>query len=311
MIACTVISANYVPAVRVLVASFRRFHPAIPFYVVLAAEEHICQAVAAEGIKVLRPDEMEIPTLPALLERYTCLQTIIALKPAILRYLLARGHDSVIYLDADILVTASLAPLLEQVASHSLCLTPHLHPAPRSARREKIERSLLLTGIYNAGFIGIANHEESRRFVAWWEERLRTHNRKDKKHGYHYDQRWLDLSPSFVCDTHIVRDQGCNVGQWCLTDVTVTRDGSGYRANDVPLRFFHFSGFDPLQPEKVSRHAGRLKVSESGFAPELFADYAQLLRSAGWEQYINAPWPWDPPWPWHRWFTKSASQNRR
>lgn len=303
MIACTVISANYVPSVRVLAASFRRFHPEIPFCVVLVAEEEICRAVAAEGIEVVRAEELEIPMLATWLERYNRLQIITALKPAILRYLLARGHDSVIYLDADILVTASLVPLLEQIASHALCLTPHLRPAPSSALREKIERSLLLAGMYNAGFVGISNREESRRFVGWWEERLRTHNRKDKKRGYHYDQRWLDLAPSFVSDTHLVRDQGCNVGHWRLPDITVTRYGQTYRANDVPLRFFHFSGFDPLKPERVSRYAGDLKVTESGLASELFTDYAKLLRTAGWEQYINTRWPWDRRWRWRRWLT--------
>ncbi len=304
LVAGTVISANYVPSARVLVNSWRRFHPDIAFRVLLVAEEPVCRDAAAAGLDVVRLGDLQIPDLAGMLARYDCLQLVTALKPAILRYLLEQGHEAVVYLDADMLVTGNLTPLLEQVAGHALCLTPHLPCARATVSREKLERSLLLAGLYNAGFVGVANRQESRQFISWWEQRLRTLSRKDKKRGYNYDQRWLDLAPSYVGDTHLVRDPGCNVGHWSIPEITVTRDGDGYRANDGPLRIFHFSGFDPRQPACLSRHGGRRSVNHAGFAPELFAEYAKLLHAAGWEQFIDAPWPWPRPAFWRRWWER-------
>ena len=183
-----------------------------------------------------------------MLRRYDRLQIAVALKPAIVRHLIETGYSPVVYLDADILVTSDLTPLLEDVARHAVSLTPHIGPGRATAERENFERALLMAGTFNLGFLGVSDREETRRFLAWWEGRLRTHCKQAVREGFNYDQRWVDLAPALVSDLHIVRDPGCNVAYWNLREANITRDGDAYRVDGVPLRFFHFSGFSPATP---------------------------------------------------------------
>lgn len=295
MAACTVVAGNFLPFARVLAKSFARFHPEIPLHILLAAGEADCDAAMAEGLRIVRLSELRIPRLPEMLLRYDRKQVVVALKPAMLRYLLDCGYASAVFLDADILVTASLDPLFDDVARHALCVTPHIAPAPATAQRLRLERTLLLAGMFNGGFIGASDREETRQFLAWWEARLRTHCQFAVRKGIHFDQRWLDLAPGFIGDLLVVRDPGCNVAYWNLPERDITRDGDGFKVNGVPLRFFHFSGFDPALPEVVSKYAPELSLDRLTPTTELLRHYAALLADAGWAASATLSWPWEPP----------------
>ena len=52
---------------------------------------------------------------------------------------------------------------------------------------------------------------------------------------------------------HVVRDPGVNVGYRNLGERALERQGDSYTVNGAPLRFFHFSGFDPARPYALSR----------------------------------------------------------
>ncbi len=276
---CTAIAGNFVSLARVLTASFRQYHPDIPFYVLIAdTATH-----SIEHATTLRLQDLQIPGLNRMLIRYDRKQIVVAAKPALLRHLLDSGFQSVLYLDADMLVTASLDGPMEKVASHSLTLTPHLGPNTAGPDRTVLEQALLFAGMYNGGFVGASNSPETRRFLAWWEERLRTHCLEDVRAGFHYDQRWLDMAPAFVADLHLLRDPGVNLAYWNLPDFDST----------APIRLFHFSGFNPAIPNQVTRHQPSLRVDQLGPVAHLFSRYVNLLNEAAWPQTIHRPWPWD------------------
>jgi hypothetical protein len=290
---CTCVAGNYLAFARVLAGSLQRFHPGIPLHVLLADNQAPGETFQDTNVRVVRLGDLNVPGLRKLLLRYDCKQVLVAMKPALLRYMLESGYETVVYLDADMLVTASLDPVFQTVSGHSLSLTPHVGPAFAQAASNGFERTLLHTGMYNGGFVGVTNREESRRFLAWWEERLRTHCVEALRQGLHYDQRWLDMAPALVADLRLLRDPGCNVAYWNLPDLDVRAGRGEVLVGDSPLRLFHFSGFDPAQPEQVTRHAPALRVEEMGPAAELFRRYAALLDAAGWAETIRKPWPWD------------------
>lgn len=305
---CTCVAANYLSFARVLVESFRRFHPEIPFYVVVGDRREPGGLLGVEGARPLRLTDLEIPGLGRMLLRYDRKQVMVAMKPAVLRHLLEQGHEAVLFLDPDMLVTAPLDPVLEAVKAHSLTLTPHAGPKLTEEEGAAQERALLYAGIYNGGFVGATNREETLRFLHWWEGRLRTHCMEALRQGIHFDQRWLDLAPGFVGDLRLLRDEGCNAAYWSLKDVEVKRTAEGWTVNGMPLRLFHYSGFSPARPEMVTRHVPEMRVDGMGDAADLYRLYAELLQKAGWAETVDAGWSWDG---WRHQWRRVVTQWRR
>lgn len=294
MIAGTIVAENYLPLARVLVDSFRRHHPGIPIRVLLAGTEEACRAAERDGLDVIRPADLGLGDLRETFPGYDRKQILTALKPLLLGHLLSGGEPA-IFLDADVLVTGTFEPVLEEAERHSMSLTPHVRRPPPGEEGARLERCLLLAGMYNAGFVVVTDREETRRFLAWWGRRVETLCSGAVREGFHYDQRWLDLAPGFLDDLHLVRDPGCNAAYWNLSELEMTREGERFTVNGEPLRFFHFSGFDPSSPEDVTRHVPDWKVRDLGAAADLFRRYKTLVDEAGWEEARNAAWPWDPP----------------
>ncbi len=94
----------------------------------------------------------------------------------------------------------------------------------------------------------------------WWSERLATDCLVAPERGYFVDQRWMDLAPGLIPRLAILRDEGYNVAYWNLPSREVTRDGERYTVNGRPLRFFHFSGYDPDHPDRLSKHQDRIDL---------------------------------------------------
>lgn len=290
---CTCVAANFVAFARVLADSFQRFHPDIPFFVVVGDRREPQSVLGRESVRALGIDHLGIPELSGMLLRYDCKQVMVALKPAVLRHLLEQGFDTVLYLDPDTLVTAPLDSLIGIAQQHSLTLTPHVGPKLAEESDEQREKTLLYAGIFNGGVVGANNREETLRFLAWWERRLRTHCVEEVRLGLHFDQRWLDLAPGFVWDLYLLRDPAYNAAYWNLPDFQVCSTPEGLVIADAPLRLFHFSGYSPEQPDVVTKYLPGLAVSDLGDAATLFREYATLLRRAGWGDTSRDPWAWD------------------
>jgi hypothetical protein len=277
----TVVARNYLPHARVLASSLREHHPDVPFFVLLADRVGEELDPGGEPFEVIPIAEASVPDAVGMCFRYDRHHLAAAMKPFILGLLLDR-FDRVLYLDADVLILRDIAALLHSALDRSVLLTPHflnpLHDADRISR----ELTILRAGVYNAGAIRVSSTLESRRFLGWWQARLRLHCRHDVVRGLHGDQRWLDLAPAMFREVGVVRDRGCNVAYWNLMERSI-RDA----------RFFHFSGFDPDAPDRITRHVPSLTTGDYGAeASALFSRYAGLLQAAGYEKAKNAPYAW-------------------
>ena len=109
------------------------------------------------------------------------------------------------------------------------------------------------------------------------------------------DQRWADYMPSLF-NHHLLKDPGYNVAYWNLHERPLTcADGRIY-ARNLPLRFFHFSGFDPRMPWLLSRHQGerpRILLSEHPVLAALCEDYAAALDRAGFSASSQRRYGWE------------------
>lgn len=63
-----------------------------------------------------------------------------------------------------------------------------------------------------------------------------------------------------------------------------TKSSGRYAINGTPLRFFHFSGFNPRTPSLLSNHQDQVDLRDFGLISEILDDYAQDLLSQGYEE---------------------------
>ena len=280
--ACTIVARNYLAHARVLTASFLEHHPEGHVDVLLLDDmDHEGQR-ADEPFSITSPYEigLERAEFHRMAMMYTTLELATAVKPWFLRTLLERFDGEVLYLDPDMLVFGSLPDVFDSIRESSIALTPHLiHPLEPDGR-EPDETAILNAGIFNLGFIGVSR--DAGEFLDWWSRRLSRECIVDIQHARFVDQRWVDLAAGMFSPS-ILRDPGLNVAHWNLPQRHVSyRDGTWY-ANGVPLRLYHFSGFDPDHPEVLSKHQGldpRIAPSATRALTRLYEDYAGRLQRA-------------------------------
>jgi hypothetical protein len=243
-----------------------RFHPDSQFTVVLLDDE-VGEIDSGDGsFTILRIEEVafEPDQLEQMFLIYDVMELATAVKPWVFRHLLAAGAEEVLYFDPDIQIFARLDDLAALARRHAVVLTPHsTEPFPRD-RKRVTEADILGSGVYNLGFLALSN--DSRRFLDWWAERLLRDCISDPQRMMFTDQRWIDFVPGFFPHT-ILRDTTVNVAYWNLHARRLTGAHGSYTVDGKPLRFFHFSGFDPDVPYVLSKHMTDRPVSSSVKTP--------------------------------------------
>ena len=184
------------------------------------------------------------------------------MKPYAFAYLFeTHSFDRIFYLDPDIRIYSTWNGAIEVLQSANIALTPHLTGSLDDDKRPG-EIDILRSGAYNLGFIGISRSRGAAAFLVWWQQRLYDHCLVDLARGLFVDQKWIDLASGMFDGVSIVRDPGYNVAYWNLGHRVLSRSDAGYDVAGVPLRYFHFSGYDPNHPDKLSRHQNRFKVKD-------------------------------------------------
>ena len=245
---------------------------------------------------------------------YEALELNTALKPyAFRRFLTEPGVASVTYLDPDIYVFRPLDGVRQGLAEAQLALTPHLtRPLLGSAMPN--DRAILKSGSFNLGFCAARAEPKVVELMSWWADRCEFDCRVDLKNGLFTDQRWMDLSPGFVDSLAVLRDPGLNLAYWTIEGRNLGHAGEGWTVDGGPLTFFHYSGFDPLRPDLLSKHQDRVRVVGGSPLAELLQHYsAAMMRNgykascgrfpmpigpsplAGWSQGPCAAAPFAPP----------------
>jgi SAM-dependent methyltransferase/glycosyltransferase involved in cell wall biosynthesis len=288
---CTIIAKNYVAFARVLASSFQAHNPQGRCWTLVIDDFEGYIDPAEEPFEVVTIDDLEIEHFDRMAALYDVLELSTAVKPWLLRHLLgARGLERITYLDPDIRIYDDLGGVDRLLGEHRMVVTPHLtEPMPRDGRKPN-ETDILIAGAYNLGFIGLSGGADTDHLLDWWSERLETDCVVAPEKGYFVDQRWIDFAPGLVKSFHVLRDPGYNVAYWNLPSRSVRGRGDSWEVNGSPLRFFHFSGFDPTRPDTLSKHQDRLQLKDSPAVRRLCRDYAEELVSRGYGE--SGEWPY-------------------
>jgi hypothetical protein len=290
--ACTLFTRNHLPRARVLQCSLHQLHPEMELFMLATDLPGEGRATAGEAARtwmlgahdVMAPEQ--VTRLGAL---YSAMEYCAAFKPALIAHLLGLGYDKILYLDTDLLILNPLDGLIDALDDASILLTPHLLDPAAARGKEQAELEILLTGSFNTGFIGVSAGAEADAFLGWWHARVQTHGFDDRANGMFSDQRWMDLAPGFFGGVKVLRHPGCNVAHWNLHSRTVSQAGDRWLASGQDLVFFHFSGFDPGNPQVLSKWQDPALPLDPPVA-KLAGDYARALQEADFDGTSKTPY---------------------
>lgn len=284
----TSITSNYIPKARVLATSVKTHNPDAVFCLMLADQLPENVNLADEPFdEVFFMEDLEITTLEAWIFKHSLVELCTAVKgPTFLKIFETTDADKIVYLDPDIVVLHSLKELSKILDRHDIVLTPH-QVVPETTMDAIVDNEIcsLKHGVFNLGFLAIRRSDKGLRFLEWWADRLMKFCYDDIPNGLFTDQRWVDLAPAFF-DVYVLRDKTYNVATWNLSHRHVTSGMEDrLEIDDIPVKFFHFSGFD----------SGDQEVMLKKYAPEnsalfnLRKWYIEALERAGQDELGGLP----------------------
>jgi hypothetical protein len=270
----TIVGSNYLARAGVLRDSVRRWQPDWDFVTVAVDVEHADELGAAGVGEVRTAEDLGITqrdlTMMGFL--YNITEFCTAIKPAALLHLLDQGYENVLYIDPDTRLFQPMTEVVELLDRHDVVLTPHtLAPIPDDGL-DPTHDNIRSCGSFNLGFF--AGTEGARPLLQWWNRILRLGAGMEIELNRFTDQRWMDLAPGYA-DVAVLRHRGYNVAYWNLHERTLSgRDGS-YRVDAEPLVHFHFSGYEPATPWKLSKYIARprVRLADSSVLRELCDAY--------------------------------------
>lgn len=260
----TSFSYSYLNRARVLAETIRRIHPDWVIWAVITDKEPYGFNFDLEKENfdhLLLADELFGEETDRWLFGMDVIEACTAVKGrALKRIMTDPTAEKVVYFDPDIAVFSSVQSIVNLLDDHSIVLTPHqVDPEPRHSKQAIIDNEMasLQYGAFNLGFLAVRNDEEATRFANWWDDRLVDwcHDRLDM--GVFVDQKWCNLVPCFFDGVKILRDPGCNVASWNLSQREFVSDDDGnILVNGSLLKFFHFTKLGPIGDTMTRRYAG-------------------------------------------------------
>lgn len=237
---------NYLARARVMAKSLKRIHPDWDIWAVITDRPPAGLRSTALDVfdRVIRANALGYPNFAHFAFRHNLVEASTAVKGRMLRAVLREpGVGRAVYLDPDIAVFAPLDPALAAPGKGAIALTPHqASPNTDPQAITDGERTTMCYGVYNLGFLSVANDPTGHAFADWWAARLDEACYDDVAAGLFTDQKFCDLVPGLFPDVRIIRDAGCNVASWNLSQRRLHFDRTGtLLANGVPLRFYHFT----------------------------------------------------------------------
>ncbi len=290
---CTIVAKNYLAHARCLVDSFLEQHPTGRAFVLLVDRPDGYFDPAQERFTTVLAEDLGIPNFKAMTFRYTVLELSTAVKPFFLQHLFQNyEYDKICYFDPDIYFYRPLDEIWTALDTYAIVLIPHLL-GPLDDEFLPNELTILRSGAYNLGFLGLSRHPQTEQLLNWWQGKMHKYCVVAFEQGLFVDQRWMDLAPARFSSVYIHHDPGCDVAYWNLYHRRIEREDDLYTVNGVALKFYHFSGFSPDRPEVISKHQNRYTFQDLPLLKTLFDAYTQRLYAHGYERVKDWPYTYD------------------
>jgi hypothetical protein len=291
-LAFTICSNNYLAQAKTLGQTLLSHNPGYQFIICLVDKPSPqIDYSLFQPYEILLIEQVPIPDFESMVLRYNITELNTAVKPFIFKYLFARNTDAatIIYLDPDIQVYDRFTEIENGFVENTFILTPHYTNAINDNFQQS-EESTLNCGLYNLGFLGLARKGRVFEFLDWWAERLKDRCYNNLIKGWFVDQIWINFVPLYYEGAFIMRHPGYNMAYWNLHERKLDIQGGKYLVNaSYPLVFFHFSGYNLLQPESISKYQNRFSFESRPDLLSIFEAYRNTVWQNGHQQFMSIP----------------------
>jgi hypothetical protein len=285
----TACSNNYLPMAKVLFESLRRYIPEATLYLCLADQRLPSDELYPEGVNIIQADQLDIPQFRHFAFRYDILEFNTALKPFMFLELIARGHKGVLYFDPDIELYSRLDDILAELnGDTSFVLTPHVLSPNKDI---EADLTIMRAGVYNLGFLGVGWGSGTIEVLKWWASRLIYNCVVDIEKGIFVDQKYFDMVPGFLPNVSILQSARHNVAYWNLSGRSLEMQNDAWIVDGKELGFFHFSGFDCSNLNRLSKFTERFRDEKISRAlKKLMESYAGKVYGHGLDKAKAIPY---------------------
>jgi len=237
----------------------------------------------SSSVQIIGFDDIENPIFKNLRVYFNIFELCCAAKSFLIEHsIFTKGYSKVVYLDADIICYNSLNEIWLILEQNDVLVTPHVNsPLPLDANLPD-DRELINLGFINGGFCAVAKTYGARKCLDWLIEKV-THFGFYAPHiNLNADQTWMSCLPWFFPDsTTIIRNSGMNVAYWNLHERHLFKKNREYFCDDENLVFFHFSGYNEKNPDRLTMHTNRtFDINTEKIVLELIEDYKNQLAKA-------------------------------
>lgn len=252
-------SQDFLGHALVLIDSIQRFHP----------ESHIICWTKGELSLPLPPKTTQflLPVTDTTLSRE---------RANIILHALQSGYEKIIFLGADTELFA-LIPL-DQLDSSDVVLVPHaIKPHPDDGMAPATQ-DLCRAGIANADVQLVRNTDEAWKAYKWLSTTLEKHCFIDTSIGFVNEQTWISLFPALFERCSYWKTMQCNIATYNFQLYNMRKEAGVWQTDGGPVLLFHYSGFDPKNPNRISKFFNRI-VEPQGDIKDFFESYANRVLS--------------------------------
>ena len=288
-IVLTVCTAAYLAQAKALGDSLLKFNPG--YKLVIGLVDKLDGRIDGNYWKpheLIEVHELNIPQFEKMSKQYTTLELVCAVKSFYTDHLFKLYNpQQLIFLDCDILIFDSLGYIESELDNSSILLSAHItKPFPNDGHKPG-EKTILKTGMFNAGFYAVRNDENGKSFIDWWKERMVDQCYERPKEGLNADQKWLNFLPFYFKRVKNLEHPGCNLAYWNFHERTIEKKQEKFFANNRPVIFFHYSGYSLSYPDLVSRHQDRFNLKDNPALKELFELYHDTLLKNDHKKFLS------------------------
>lgn len=248
---------NYMTRFRVLLKSIRKYNPQSPVVLFTWGDNNV-----TEDVEVIHLEEQE---------------KIYAVQRGNMVANCLERHEKIMLIGSD---TEFFAPTNEAESilnQYDFAIVPHIcQPLPNDDFSPS-EHMIFAGGLCNADMQLWRRSHNTDKILEWYKERLKNHGHKNNRtEGFNHEQSWLNMIPFFFDNCHIWRTKCYNVAYWNFQLYNMHIENGIPVTDDGRLVLFHYSGFDPNIPEKISVYQNRYSVK--GELLQFFQQYAEKIK---------------------------------
>jgi hypothetical protein len=182
--------------------------------------------------------------------------------------------DLLTYMDADLFFYASPSPIYEELGDQSILIVGHRYPEPL--------RHFEKFGVYNVGLLAFRNDAYGRECLQWWRDRCLEWCYDRVEEGRFADQKYLDDWPDRFHRVTVLQHRGAGLAPWNVSGQRIWSDGTRLMVDELPLVFFHFHRFAPLNRWLVDPGLSAYRAPLTPTLKRLlFAPYLRELKRSG------------------------------